>query len=429
MTLKVNLEYALRHTFVVIVFLGLATWFGYDGLVTYPRTDAAILYEKIEGEKPGEGVQLESFKQQKIKTQNSFSFACGLVGLIVLLRLLATIRRRRITFDDQQVNWNGQVFSYSDITAVRDDKWETSQICVLDVKGKRFVIDGWHYVGADQLREKVLASKGELPRVLFLNPDLHTLLWGTESWEISVHPKGPTSVARGSLKGKLLSDLLPDFPLLIKVIDAKMKLSVQVHPNETTCKVTGGDPKTEMWCLLEDGSIYAGLKPGVGPQEINQAIESGEFEKVLVKHEGHAGDTFFIPGGLVHAIDAGTKLYEVQQSSNTTFRLYDWGRVGADGKPRELHIAQSLKAIDYTLEPPKPQKEVDSPFFNFKVVHLQGKTKLATGEGPTILFAAKGDVTIFGEEMKEGTSAFVPKGGELELQTASSALIFVSKSK
>ncbi len=428
MTLKVNSEYAVRHAFVVIVFLGLAAWFGYDGLVTYPQTEAAALYEKIEGQKPAEGVQLKSFKQQKIKTQNCSAIACGLVGLIVLLRLLATARCR-ISFDDREVNWNGHVFSYADISAVRDDKWNKSQICVIEAKGKKMTIDGWHYVGADKLRENVLSSQEKMPRVLFLKPDLHTLLWGTESWEISVHPKGPTCVARGPLKGKLLSDLFPHFPLLIKVIDAKMKLSVQVHPNETTCKVTGGDPKTEMWCLLEDGSIYAGLKPGVGPNEINAAIESGEFEKVLVKHQGRAGDTFFIPGGLVHAIDAGTKLYEVQQSSNTTFRLYDWGRVGADGKPRELHIAQSLKAIDYTLEPPKPQKEVDSPFFNFKVVQVQGQTKLPTGEGPTILFAAKGDVTVFGEEMKEGTSAFVPEGGEIELQTETSALIFVSKSK
>ena len=175
---------------------------------------------------------------------------------------------------------------------------------------------------------------------------LHTALWGSESWEISAHASDPGVIADGAQKGKTLRDLYPDFPLLFKVIDARTRLSVQVHPNEQTRKVTGGEPKTEMWCALSDGPIYAGLKPGTRATDIEAAVRSGRFEELLVRHEAKAGDVFFIPGGLVHAIGDGVRLYEVQQSSNTTFRLYDWGRVGADGQPRELHIEKGLKAID-----------------------------------------------------------------------------------
>ena len=95
--------------------------------------------------------------------------------------------------------------------------------------------------------------------ILKFKPNVHPALWGGESWEISVHPAGPSVIREGVLAGKPLSEAAPGFPLLVKVIDAKMRLSVQVHPNETTCKLTGGDPKTEMWAMLEDGVIYAGL--------------------------------------------------------------------------------------------------------------------------------------------------------------------------
>ena len=163
--------------------------------------------------------------------------------------------------------------------------------------------------------------------ILKFKPNVHPALWGGESWEISVHPAGPSVIREGVLAGKPLSEAAPGFPLLVKVIDAKMRLSVQVHPNETTCKLTGGDPKTEMWAMLEDGVIYAGLKPGVGPKDVEEAVKSGRFEELLVRHDAKKGEAFFIPGGLVHAIGDGALIYEVQQSSDTTFRLYDWNRV------------------------------------------------------------------------------------------------------
>ena len=197
------------------------------------------------------------------------------------------------------------------------------------------------------------------------NDNVHTALWGHEEWVCSAHPSSPSTVVGGPNAGRKLNELYPKFPLLMKVIDAKTRLSVQVHPNEETRKVTGGDPKTEMWCALSAGPIYAGLKLGTTAAQIEEAVRSGRFEELLVRHDAKPGDVFFIPGGLVHAIGDGVRLYEVQQSSDTTFRLYDWGRVGKDGKPRELHVAQALKAIDYTLPVPVPCKSLDTPFFKF----------------------------------------------------------------
>ena len=193
---------------------------------------------------------------------------------------------------------------------------------------------------------------------LTLEAKPHPALWGSESWEISAHPSDPSRVD--------LNALFPSFPLLFKVIDAKTRLSVQVHPNEETCKVTGGEPKTEMWCALSDGPIYAGLREGTTAADVEAAVKSGRFEERLVRHEAKFGDVFFIPGGLVHAIGDGVRLYEVQQSSNTTFRLYDWGRVGADGRPRQLHVAVALQAIDYSLPVPVARRELDTPFFRFR---------------------------------------------------------------
>ena len=209
-----------------------------------------------------------------------------------------------------------------------------------------------------------------------LESNLHTLVWGTESWEVSAHKSSPSVIADGPNKGKTLSEVKPDFPLLIKVIDAKTRLSVQVHPNNANAALTGGEPKTEMWVLLEDGVIYAGLKPGVGPKEIEEAVKTGAFEDLMVRHEAKKGEAYFIPGGLVHAISDNTKIYEVQQSSNTTYRLYDWGRVGVDGKPRQLHIAESLKSVDFSLPVPQPQINVSCPYFAFRQENFAEPTEV-----------------------------------------------------
>ena len=262
---------------------------------------------------------------------------------------------------------------------------------------------------------------------LSFEKSVHTALWGTESWEISAFECDPSRIAAGDARGKTLPEVYPDFPLLFKVIDAKTRLSVQVHPNETTCKLTGGDPKTEMWCALSDGPIYAGLKPGTTAAEVAAAVESGRFEELLVRHEATFGDVFYIPGGLVHAIGDGVRLYEVQQSSNTTFRLYDWGRVGADGRPRELHVEKGLQATDCSLPPPSPCTSLKTPFFDFSQLPLAGERRLTTGPGEFLaLFTAKGDVMVDGEVVREGSSRLLPPGSSC-LVRAASAHVFVTR--
>ncbi len=223
---------------------------------------------------------------------------------------------------------------------------------------------------------------------LTFKPNLHAALWGAESWEISGHHSSPAVVAEGPLVGRTLEELATQygaaltgtkapsanrFPLLFKVIDARKRLSVQVHPNETTSRVTGGEPKTEMWHVLGGhGPIFAGLKKGTTPAVVEEDVRTGRFEDTLVCHPAAIGTSLFIPGGLVHAIGEDVLVYEVQQSSNTTYRLYDWGRVGADGKPRPLHVAESLKSIDFTLPEPEPRAEVTCPFFAFRPVACEG---------------------------------------------------------
>lgn len=264
--------------------------------------------------------------------------------------------------------------------------------------------------------------------ILKFEQNIHPALWGKESWEISVHSSSPSIIKGGQTLvkgGQTLAEMVSDFSLLIKIIDAKSRLSVQVHPNESTCKVTGGDPKTEMWVLLEDGVIYAGLRPGTGPKEIEEAVKSGRFEDLLVRHEAKKGEAFFIPGGLVHAISDNTLIYEVQQSSDTTFRLYDWNRVGKDGKARELHIEKSLQAIDYSLPVPVPQKDIKCDFFDFRQFALDGVEKLQPFSGWTVLFAAEGSFTANGVEVASRTSVLVSPDTALILEGR--AQVFVTR--
>ena len=196
--------------------------------------------------------------------------------------------------------------------------------------------------------------------------DIHKALWGEESWLVSAHPSAPSLLADGS--GRTLREVCPSFPLLAKVIRANLRLSVQVHPNDRTATSVGGEAKTEMWCVLKAGPIFAGFRPGTTAAAIERAVEDGSFEDLLVRFDAKVGECFYIPGGLVHAIGEGTTVFEVQQSSDTTFRLYDWGRVGADGRPRQLHVKQALAAMDLSLPPPVPSAAVSCPYFDFRRV-------------------------------------------------------------
>ena len=244
---------------------------------------------------------------------------------------------------------------------------------------------------------------------LLLRPSVHKALWGEETWEISAHVSDPGMIADGAFAGRSLRDVFPNFPLLFKTIKANDALSVQVHPNEKTSLLSGGEPKTEMWCALADSTVYAGLKPGTDPTKaLPDAIKTGSIPNWLVRHDLKAGDTLFIRGGTVHAIAGGSLLYEVQQSSDTTFRFYDWGRVGADGKPRELHVEQAIKAIDWTLPPPVAGDSAECPLFSFRQVHLDGELRVGGNGKFLAIRSADGGFSLAGEEFQEGSSVLLP---------------------
>lgn len=191
-----------------------------------------------------------------------------------------------------------------------------------------------------------------------------------ESWEISTRPEGMSVVDSGPWAGRTLASLVEElgtdlvgtdhdprhFPLLMKIIDARETLSVQVHPDDAKAASGAGEAKTEMWYVLDadpGACVYCGLQPGVDEKVLRRALADGTVPDLLVRVPVAAGDSVFVPGGRVHAIGAGCLLFECQQNSNTTFRLYDWDRVDAKtGQPRPLHVEESIRVIRWTDQDP-----------------------------------------------------------------------------
>ena len=187
-----------------------------------------------------------------------------------------------------------------------------------------------------------------------------------ESWEISDRPGDVSVIRNGPLAGKdlhwltenhapeLLGELPPlnggRFPLLVKILDAQEKLSLQVHPPAHKARELGGEPKTEMWYIAEaapDAELFVGLRRGVTRDRFEKDIETGTVAECFHRMKVAKGDAMFLPSGRVHAIGAGLVIFEIQQNSDTTYRVFDWNRVGLDGKPRELHVGPSLESIDF----------------------------------------------------------------------------------
>ncbi len=184
-----------------------------------------------------------------------------------------------------------------------------------------------------------------------------------ESWDISDHTDGMSVISNGPLAGKTLRQILQDspkeimgtsvegtrFPLLIKLIDSKQKLSIQVHPSDQTVAQFGGEAKTEMWYLMskKPTQVYCGFNEGVTKERFKESIEKGTSEEMVRTIPVKKDSVVLVRGGTVHAIDKGCLILEIQQNSNTTYRTYDWGRVDKDGKSRDLHIDQAFNVINW----------------------------------------------------------------------------------
>ena len=214
-----------------------------------------------------------------------------------------------------------------------------------------------------------------------------------ESWEISAVEGHVSVVENGPLAGKSLTDLIKEygaglvgkkvfdksgteFPLLIKFIDAKDDLSVQVHPTDEQAALIGPGlkGKTEMWYVVgadKGARLLSGLTQEITPDEYEEKVKDNTITDVLARYDVHQGDVFFLPAGRIHAIGAGTFVAEIQQTSDITYRIYDYGRLGLDGRPRELHIEKAKEAIDYSVYPDyrtdySPLKNGETPLVKCK---------------------------------------------------------------
>ena len=293
---------------------------------------------------------------------------------------------------------------------------------------------------------------------LKLAPALKEIIWGgtkliteyglktdgsniAEAWVLSCHKDGNSIVLNGELKDKTLSEAIATFgndclgikgkkfkyfPLLIKLIDAKADLSVQVHPSdEYALKNEGEFGKTEMWYILDaekDAKLYYGFKNNVSKEEFVNAINNGSLEEILNAVKVKKGDCFYIPAGTIHAIGSGILIAEIQQNSNTTYRVYDYNRTDKDGNKRPLHIE---KAIDVTnLTTPPENKMLDKEtlckcdYFTVKKRSVNNSlTSYANEESFLSILCLDGEIEFLNLTLKKGECAFIPANmGEFEIK-------------
>jgi len=315
---------------------------------------------------------------------------------------------------------------------------------------------------------------------ILLSPTIKDYMWGgqklktdygkqsdysilAESWELSCHNDGMSIISNGELKGTSLQDYINMdsrkilgtkcdkfgyFPILVKLIDAKDNLSIQVHPdNEYALKNEGQYGKTEMWYVVDcepDSFIYYGFSRDLSVDEFVKRIENNTFLEILNKVKVNKGDVFYIQSGTLHAICSGILLAEVQQNSNITYRIYDYNRKGANGKPRELHVKkavdvinlkkQELQSISFNYEETQNySKQLLSKCEYFTTQNIKIKNEIdliADGESFHCLLCLDGNLNILSEtssvQLKKGQTAFIPANlGSYKLQGISE-LLFIT---
>jgi len=247
-----------------------------------------------------------------------------------------------------------------------------------------------------------------------------------ESWEISDQGDNLSVVANGPLAGHTLRSLMEErpeellgdvplmangrFPLLIKILDARERLSLQVHPPAEAAAILGGEPKTEMWFVAQadpGATLCAGLKRGVTRRQFEAALARRELEPLVHKLSPRAGDALFVPSGRLHAIGAGLVIFEIQQNSDTTYRVYDWGR------PREVHVEQSLQCIDFndfepSLADAREEVLVACEQFVCARLRLDAPRPLRCNDSFHIIGAIEGTVDIGDVPLAAGQFALAP---------------------
>lgn len=256
-----------------------------------------------------------------------------------------------------------------------------------------------------------------------------------ESWELSLNPHGLTKVEDGKTLAEVLMpektgkncEKFEFFPVLIKFIDAKQNLSVQVHPSDDyALKYENSYGKTESWYIVEaeeGAGIYCGFKRDTNKEEFLQSLASGEVENLLNFIPVKKGDCYFIPSGTVHAIGAGCLILEIQQNSDLTYRVYDYNRRGADGKLRELHVDKAVKVINFNKYEPKlfasgenPRVITECDYFRSRELVLNGGFTEKNANSFTCVTVTDGSGEIDGEKFVKGDSFFVCTDTEYTLK-------------
>ena len=277
-----------------------------------------------------------------------------------------------------------------------------------------------------------------------LNPAVKDYIWGgnyfqkfnkglnldrvSECWELSVRDNDSSIIASGKDKGKLLSEVInkedigpvmdrfPYFPLLIKLIDAKENLSIQVHPSDDyALKYENSFGKSEMWHIISadvGSGLYVDLNKDYSKEDIKKALEEGTILECLNFFKVKPGDTFVINPGTIHAIGKGVRLIEIQQNSNLTYRLYDYNRVDSNGYPRELHINKALEVINYKQYKPVSKDNeylADNRYFTVKEVNFKDSLNIKANENSFVSFTfLEGEGMVNDIPYKEYDTFFLP---------------------
>ncbi len=286
-----------------------------------------------------------------------------------------------------------------------------------------------------------------------------------ESWEIVDRPEAQSVVRSGPHKGATLRRLIEErsadvlgpkwpaerpFPLLVKWLDCRERLSLQVHPPASVAAELGGEPKTENWYIAHstaDAHLLVGLRRGVTREQFERAIASNTLEQCIHHFRVAAGDSILVHSGEVHAIDAGNLILEIQQNSDTTYRVYDWGRMGLDGKPRQLHIQESLRSIlwdDFEPMPVRgaPTSGVIASCQEFTIRRLVlgpgERFSVEPGGQPRLLSVVSGGVRVaaeagsgtrtpFGQLLGPGENVLLPFSGAFTFAAASTSILLVTE--
>ncbi len=292
---------------------------------------------------------------------------------------------------------------------------------------------------------------------MFMDPEFKETVWGGtgimsifgkkipsahtgESWEIAARENGNSTIRNGRLAGKTLAEALETnpveilgysfmgkgayrFPLLVKIIDAEDDLSIQVHPNDEQAPVLEGPQgrgKTEMWYVMDaepDAQIVYGFERDMDPETLDAAIENGMLENYLNYVPVKKGDAFLIPAGTLHSLCGGVILAEIQQNSDTTYRIYDYNRAGLDGNPRPLHLEKAKEVLNFSKVSEDPHENIDEgivcPFFQVYRRNLRGMQEIAvTTDRFQIVMIVEGSGKIDGIPFRKGDTILLPAAGE-----------------